>query len=171
MSLRKNLPALMAFLLAMGGVAYAQQPQTPPLDRGARPERMQEGFGRRLGRMGPHRMRGRFPGFRELNLTEDQRQQQRAIMQRNLESIRGPREELFKLREKRMAGTFTADDEARAKALRQEIHNSMKGIHGEIEGILTPEQRTQLEQLKAEHKARREEMHKRRLERRENIPQ
>lgn len=168
MSLRKYLPAAMAFLMVAGGIAYAQQTQTPPVDRGVRPERMRERMGRQFGRVGRH-PRGFF-GLRELNLTEQQRQQQRAIVERHLESIKAPREELSKLHEKRVDGTFTADDEARARALRQEIHNSMKGIHSEIEGTLTAEQRTQLDQIKAERKARREEMHKRRLERRENIP-
>lgn len=114
---------------------------------------------------------GGFRGMRELNLTEAQRLQQRAIVERHLESIKAQREELFKLREKRAQGTFTTDDEARAEALRQEIHNSMQGAHSEIEGILTPEQRTKLEQFKAERKARHDEMLKRRQERRENTPQ
>lgn len=108
-----------------------------------------------------------FRGMPELNLTQDQRLQQRAIMERHLESIKANREELFKLREKRAQGTFTTDDEARAKALRQEIHNSRQGAHSEIEGILTPEQRTKLEQFKAERKARHEEILKRRQERRD----
>ncbi len=53
--------------------------------------------------------------MRELNLTEEQREQSRAIMQRRLESTKSQREELFKLREKRIAGTFTAEDEAAQK--------------------------------------------------------
>jgi Spy/CpxP family protein refolding chaperone len=109
--------------------------------------------------------------MRELNLSEEQRQQQRAIVQRHLESIKVQREELIKLGEKRQEGNLTAEDGARAKALRQEIHNSMQAAHNEIESILTPEQRTKLEQLKTERKARHDEMLKRRQERRENTPQ
>jgi protein CpxP len=109
--------------------------------------------------------------MRELNLTEDQKQQQRTIVERQLQSTKAQREELFKLREKRMDGTFTADDEARAKTLREEIHNSMQGIHNEIEATLTSEQRTKLEQIKSERKAKREEMFRRREERRLNILQ
>jgi Spy/CpxP family protein refolding chaperone len=108
--------------------------------------------------------------MRELNLTEEQRSQQRAIVQRHLASTKGQREELFKLREKRIAGTFTDEDIARVRALRQEMHDSMEGIRTEMEGVLTTEQRAQLEQLKAERKARHEEMRERFRERREAVP-
>jgi Spy/CpxP family protein refolding chaperone len=109
--------------------------------------------------------------MRELNLTDEQRQQQRAIIQRHLDSVKAQREELFKLREKRSQGNSAADDKARAQALRQEIHNSMLNVQTEIESILTPEQRATLEQFKNERKARHDEMQKRRHERRQNPPQ
>ncbi|MGH9967999.1 MAG: Spy/CpxP family protein refolding chaperone [Pyrinomonadaceae bacterium] len=178
-----SLPVALMLILTAGAVAFAQESQTPQTpvttqtpspERGMRPERMREGRRHdrmqrtdRIGRPGF----GRLGGFHELNLTEEQRQQQRAIVQRHVEGIKAQREELFKMREKRIAGTFTADDEARVRALRQEIHNSMRGMHTEVESLITAEQRTRLEQLKSEHKARREEMLKRRQERRENIPQ
>lgn len=173
MSLRRILPLLISLTLAFGVIAYGQQPQTSAQDRGIRGEGMRQREGRshgRMGRSGRHGF-GKFRGMRELNLTDEQRQQQRAIVQRHLESVKAQREELFKLREKRVQGNFTAEDEARAKALRQEIHNSMQGVHTEIESILTPEQRTKLEQFKTERKARHDEMLKRRQERRENTPQ
>lgn len=160
MFLRKSLPAVMTFILGSGAVAFAQQPQNPAPDGSRRPDRMGQSEGHRRGGMGRHRG-GELRGLRELNLTEDQSQQQRAITQRHLETIKSQREELFKLREKRTQGTFTADDEARARALRQEIHNSMQAMHSEIEGILTPEQRTKLEQIRAEQKTRHDEMRKR----------
>jgi Spy/CpxP family protein refolding chaperone len=75
-------------------------------------------------------------------------------MQRRLESMKGQREELFKLREKRMAGTFTADDEVRAKALRQEMRTAMEGARSEMSGVLNAEQKARLEQLKKERKER-----------------
>lgn len=161
MFLRKILPAIV--VLALAGVAYAQEPQTPPQDS-MRPGKESPREGRRHGRLRRH---DRFNRLRELNLTEEQRQQQRAILQRHLGSTKVQREELLKLREKRIAGTFTAEDEARAKALRQEIHSSMQGIRTEMESILTAEQRTRLEQFKLERKERREEMRERRRELRE----
>lgn len=108
--------------------------------------------------------------MRGLDLTEEQRQQHRAIMQRHLEGVKSQREELFKLREKRIAGTLTADDEARARALRQEMQSTMQGVRNEMENILTPEQRTKLEEFKANRRGRHSEFRKRLRERRENVP-
>lgn len=171
MFLRRIL--LISLTLAFGSIVHGQQPQTPAQDGGLRGEGMRHREGRsreRMGRDGGHGF-GKFRGMRELNLTDDQRQQQRAIVERHLESVKAQREELFKLGEKRAQGNLTAEDGARAKALRQEIHNSMQGAQTEIESILTPEQRTKLEQLKTERKARHDEMMKQRQERRENTPQ
>lgn len=163
---RKGLPAAAVFILAFSVFAFAQEPQPTSPRGGLVPHRR----GQREGRHHERGRRAELGLMRELNLTEDQKQQQRAIMERNLEGIKGPREELFKLREKRMQGTFTADDEARAKELRQEIHNVMQRLHIEVEGILTAEQRAKLEQLKTERKARHERMREPRQDRRQVIP-
>lgn len=170
MFLRRIL--VICLTLSFGAMAFAQQPQTPAQD-GPRGEstRSREGKSHeRMGRGGRNGF-GKLRGMRELNLTDDQRQQQRAIVQRHLESVKAQREELIKLGEKRAQGSLTAEDGARAKALRQEVHESMRGAYTEIESILTPDQRTKLEQVKTERKARRDEMMKRRQERRENTPQ
>jgi Spy/CpxP family protein refolding chaperone len=161
--LRKSLPLVAALILALSAIAYAQESQTAPQE-GMRPGREGHRDGKRHRRMGgPERL-----GFmRELNLSEEQRSQQRAIVQRHLASTKSQREELFKLREKRIAGTFTDEDIARVRALRQEMHDSMEGIRTEMDGVLTSEQRARLEQLKAERKARHEEMRERFRERRE----
>jgi protein CpxP len=161
---------VISLTLALGTLAYGQEPQTPSQDGGTRGERMRPREGRghqKIGQAG----RGEFRGMRELDLTDQQRQQQKAIVQRHLESVKAQREELFKLGEKRAEGNLTDEDGARAKALRQEIHNSMQSAQAEIQSILTPEQRTKLEQLKTERKAGRDEMLlKRRQEQRENTP-
>jgi Spy/CpxP family protein refolding chaperone len=179
MFLRKGLLAITGMILASGVVAFAQQPQlqTPTQapdatfrrDRMERKERQRgriggrEGFGRR-----GHGI-GHF--IRDLNLTETQREQVRGITQRRLEATKGQREELFRLREKRIAGTFTPDDEARARALHQEVRASMEGIRTEIAGILTAEQTARLEELQKERKAKMELRMKKREERRNNNPQ
>ena len=178
MFLRKSLLGILGIILAGGIVAFAQepQPQTPSTRddafRKERIERMerhrerigglertrgQDRMGRRGGRMG-HLMR-------ELNLTEEQRQQSRVIMQRRLESTKTQREELFKLREKRIAGTFTSEDGARARALHQEIRTAMEGVRTEMAGVLTAEQKAKLEQLKKERKEKLEQRMKERQER------
>ena len=162
MFLRKISSAMLA-VLALTAVTYAQQKPASTQDKfGSGQEGPREG--RRHGRMG--RDRG-FSGMRELNLTEEQRQQQRAIVQRQLGNTKAQREELFKLREKRIAGTLTPEDEARVQSLRREIRDSRQGMRTEMEGVLTAEQRARLEQLKTERKARGDERRQHKRERRE----
>ncbi|MEP6741880.1 MAG: Spy/CpxP family protein refolding chaperone [bacterium] len=156
---RKSLIAILGIMLAFGGTAIAQQTPTQSSTAPERPFRERsERFARRGERKGGHEGMGRRRGMghliRELNLTAEQRQQARAIMQQRLEGTKSQREELFKLREKRIAGTFTGEDEARAKALRQEMRAGMEGVHAEMEGLLTAEQKAKLEQLKQERKAK-----------------
>lgn len=165
---RTSLTAVLGVLLGFNALAVAQQPQGAPPSGEMPHERMRHRDGRGQGKLGGP---GELGLMRELNLTEDQRQQQRAIVKRHLESIKAQREELFRLREKRMDGTFSAEDETRAKALRQEIHNVMQGMGNDIDATLTSEQRTKLEQIKSERKARHDEMFRRREERRPNIIQ
>lgn len=179
MFLRKCL-LVTGLMMACGLGAFAQEPQsqtsaqerTIQRDKVERLEKNRERMGRRQGlrgRMSRHGGAGHM--MRELNLTEEQRQQGRATMQRRLEGTKSQREELFKLREKRRAGTFTADDEARAKTLRQEMRASMDGVREEMAGLLTAEQRTKLEELKTARKARREQRLKECQERLNNKPQ
>jgi protein CpxP len=172
---RKSLITILGIILAIGAVAVAQQTPTQSPDAGAQFKRRSERLaakGEHRGRRGGMRHRGGIGHLiRELNLTDEQRQQTRAIMQRRLEGTNSQREELFKLREKRIAGTFTADDEARAKALRQEMRASMEGVHAEMEGILTTEQKTKLEQLKQERKEKIEQRMKERQEFQNKNPQ
>jgi Spy/CpxP family protein refolding chaperone len=162
MSLREILSIC---LVSLGTCAagFAQQPQAP-----AAPGQDSTVRSNRLQRMDRARreFRGRRPDMlglgRAMDLTEEQRQQQRAIMQRYFTATKTQREELFKLREKRLEGNFTTEDQARAKSLHQEMRNSMSGIRGDMLGILTPEQRTQMETLRKEHVQKREEMMRRR---------
>ena len=167
MRLRKFMAPVFSLLL-FAAIGYAQQPQTEP-QGGLRREHEGMREGRRHLRI--RRQQG-LRAMRELNLTEEQRQQQRAILQKHLGATKAQREELFKLREKRIDGTFTTDDESRAQALRKEIRSSREGIRTEMARVLTDEQRAKLEQLKNERKARREEMRERRrdFDRRDDTP-
>lgn len=186
MFLRKSLLGVTGIILALGMFAFAQepQPQNPPSPDGAlRGERMEKRRDRHRARMedregrrrhkGPEGMGRRGPGMRhlrELNLSDAQREQSRAIMQRRLESTKVQREELFRLREKRIAGTFTAEDGTRAKVLHEQVRASMEGARTEMAGVLTAEQKAKLEELKAERKAKHEQRMKERQELR-NKPQ
>ena len=157
MFLRRNLLGVLGITLAIGMSALAQE-QTPAKPDDATRRERHELRQRHRERMGRHKeMRMRGAGLRGLNLSDAQREQVRAIMQRRLEGIKAQREELSRMREKRIAGTFDAADEARAKALRDEIRARMEGVRAETEAVLTAEQKLQLEQRKAERKARHEE--------------
>lgn len=176
MNLRKFVFGMWGTVLLCGVAAFAQQPQTPTTAPNEtlrkerleqRTERHRERMGRREGMEGQRlgRRGGMDRMMRELNLSEEQRQQSRAIIQRRLQGTKSQREELFRLREKRIDGTFSAEDEARAKALHQEIRNSMVGVREEMAGVLTAEQKARLEQRQQERKERMEQRKKERQER------
>ncbi|MEP6636124.1 MAG: Spy/CpxP family protein refolding chaperone [Acidobacteriota bacterium] len=167
MFIRRILPAVAVTIVACGAVAFAQDTATPSPRGSMRSERMGRGERRKHDREG---RRAEFGLMRGLDLTEAQKQQQRTIMQRHLDNIKGPREELLKLREKRIAGSLTPEDEARAQSLRQSIQTSMRSMRSEMESILTTEQRTKLEQLQSERKVRHEEMRERRQELKPEVP-
>ena len=182
MFLRKGMFAVLAIILVAGTFAFAQERQQPTAspegtlqrDRTERKERRRERLGRREGRLGRKAL-GRRAGMgrfmHELNLSEQQREQSRAIVQRRLESTKSQREELFRMREKRIAGTFSAEDEARVKALRQEIRSSMDGIRGEMDSVLTAEQKAKLEELQKEREGKMEQRMQERQQRRQQRQQ
>src|SRR5258707_10534133 len=131
--------ASLIFGLAFGAVAFAQQtsPQTQnPTPGVPRPE----GFGQ----MGERR------ALRELNLTDAQKQQARTIIQSSFANpnTKATREELAKLRSQRRAGgTLTPEQIARAKELRKQFRESREGVRNQLAAILTPEQKTKLEEM------------------------
>ncbi|MDT4966840.1 MAG: motif family protein [Acidobacteriota bacterium] len=136
--------------LMLSAVAFAQQPMPPQQDGARRP--MPEG--RREGRGGPgKRGHGAMRLFRELNLTDAQREQIRGIQERAMASTKSQHDALRNLRENNQ-GQLSTEDQARAQALRAEIETAMKGAHQETLNVLTSEQRTQLEQLIQERKSR-----------------
>ena len=164
MFLRKMVVAAFGFILISSISVFGQQSQTSPTVQQA------DGFKRGAGFK---RMRGRHErgglGLAGLNLTEEQRQRTLAILEQHLESTKAQREELMKLREKRLANVFTDQDAARARELHSQLHESRQSIRSQIESTLTPEQRTQLEQFQTQQKARREEMLNRRMRRKNPI--
>lgn len=159
MSLRKTLMGVglaLGLVIGFGAAAFAQQPQG-----GDAQQRQQEREGRRRGGPRGGEGFGMMRGLRELNLSDAQQQQAKAIFERFNASTKTQREQLTQLREQFEAGDAPADAQERVKALREQIHESAKAMNAELLGILTPEQRTKLEQMQKERKARRDEMRQR----------
>lgn len=106
-------------------------------------------------------MRGGFGGFGGLNLTEAQQTQFRQIMEANRAATESQRQETRQiLSQKRAGNALSAQQEARLKELSAQIRTSHEKLQSELSAILTPEQRQQIE-------ARREEMRKRKEDRRQ----
>ena len=146
-------------LMASAPASSAQQPEAPGADM---QRRQQNEPGPRRGRRergGGERHLLRL--LREMELTEAQQQQARTILENHLATIKPLREELFKLREQREQGAESADLHSRAQALRSQLQESTQNMRAQLLAILTPDQRTKLEQMETEFKGRRERMRER----------
>jgi Spy/CpxP family protein refolding chaperone len=151
----------LGLLTTFGAIAQAQQPQpstqnqTPGTEAGRR-------FGRKEGRAF---RRGPSPGgnfgprvLRELNLNDDQRKQVRGIVEQTFAGNKSVREELQQLGEKRRQGTLSAEDQARAKTLHQQIRASMRDTEMKLAAVLTAEQKAKAEELRKARKANHERL-------------
>jgi Spy/CpxP family protein refolding chaperone len=165
---------LLLALTALFAVAgFAQQTPAPKTEGKSDVERRMG----REGRMGRHDGGGRFGEghggrgmerreLRRLNLTDAQRQQMREIESRYAQSFRTQREEMRKLHELRQGGgTLTPEQQESARRMREELRANAERMRGEIQNLLTPEQREQMRKQREEMKARREEFKSRRTER------
>jgi Spy/CpxP family protein refolding chaperone len=135
----------LGLLTTFGAVVAAQQPSTQKPAEG--PGRIGRGEGRGF-------RRGPGPGgnfgprlLEQLNLSDDQKKQIHTLIEQTFESNKATREELRQLGEKRRQGTLSADDEARARTLHQQIRSSMADTETKIAAVLTAEQKTKAEQL------------------------
>jgi periplasmic protein CpxP/Spy len=155
----------LALFATVSAAGLAQQPQNQDQSQSTGAQEKQRPFGRGEGRgFGRgHRHGGFGPQLmQELKLTEEQKQQIRVIMEQSMESTKAQREELRQFGGKRFEGTLTAEDQARAKTLHEQMRASMKETHAKIVTILTAEQKTRLEELRQERKANHERFGKRR---------
>jgi hypothetical protein len=167
----KSLLIAAAAIMVLSTSSFAQQPApgAPVTDNLSRPNQTRTARPR-VQRMREFAKRDRLAGRNALNLTDEQRTQQRAIMQKHLAATRSQREQMFQLREKRLAGTLTDEDQARMRALRQEMRNSMAGARNETSSILTADQKAQIESRREKQQQRRQQMLRRRGELRSTSP-
>ena len=162
--------SLAAAVMALSAFTYAQdtKPETTQTDKPAHEHGDKRGFGGKRdhgqfgrGAFGGHMGRGGF-GLRGLNLTDAQKAQIKAIHEAN-KPDGTIMQELRTIRESRKSGTpITAEQKARIQTLREQMRTKSQSVHGQIENILTAEQKAQLERQRTEMKARREEMKGRR---------
>ncbi len=169
--LSKGTMMAMAFALSMAVAtpfAVAQSTGSTEGEQGDRAKKEWRGGGKH----GRHGKRGMHGGrmFAGLDLTDAQKAQIGQIRETNRESLRPIMDQVRakrqQLRELRAAGNA---DEAAVKQLREEmtqLHSQLAAertrIHQEILTVLTPEQRTELEQKREQFKNRRNERRERR---------
>jgi len=169
---RRILPALIGLVLTPATAIVAQEAATPPAPQANQKQVRRDASGRNVMRARKRlAKRGMRDGLRELNLSDEQKQQRRAIIQRHLSALKTQREQLFQLRTRKMEGSFNDQDRARARSIRQELRASMQGVRTELRNALTADQRAQLENFREQRKQRREEFMKQRLEFRRARPQ
>ncbi len=146
----------LALTCALGLTTFAQTPVQGTATQQA-PMGGLERHGRHIRPGGKHDRVGRR-ALKGLNLTDAQREQLRAIHERNGEGFKTQRTELRQLMEtRRNGGTLTPEQEARARELHAQLRANAEKLHGEMFNVLTPEQRAQLKQEREQFKQRREE--------------
>lgn len=174
MSLKNKFLSVAALTVAVGAFSVAASAQdssaaASPNDsqKFEKREGKRGGFGKgmrgdKFGKRG-----GMMRGLRDLNLTDAQKEQLRAIREANRVDD-ATRAEMRTLVEAKRGGTITPEQQERLKVLKQQGREKAAIVQQQILAVLTPEQRQQLEQKREEMKQRREE---RRQLRQQNAPQ
>jgi Spy/CpxP family protein refolding chaperone len=141
---------LTSFALATAQERPSGTTATPGIQRGQK-----RGMGRQM--KGQRGRRGGLRAMRQLNLTDAQKQQAQSIFRANMESNKAVRDELRQLMQtRRQGGTLTEADQARARELRQQLHESRKNARTQLSGLLTEEQRNQLQEMRKNRREKRE---------------
>lgn len=148
-SFRFRLLAAMLAVLMGGAIAKSQTADAPPMHR-----------------MHGHAFAGEHMGFfaKQLNLTDDQKSQMKALMQKEHPAMR----QLFQqqhqidlqLREFEEGNFDQAKVQQYAQqkaALQVQMTVEQARIHNEMYKLLTPDQQSQLKQLRAQHEAHMQE--------------
>lgn len=143
---------MLGLVFTTGAVSFAQQTTPFPQDNSDQQQRHERRGGRRpgMGKRGPGKMKRLMS---QLNLTDAQKQQLRALQERFETSTRTQREEMRRLHESTQ-GEPSAETRARFQELRSQLDQARQNQHQEMLNVLTTDQRAQLEQLKSERKAR-----------------
>ena len=132
-------------VLAVGAASSASGQQPQQNSNAAAPSQGRAQMRRMM--MRRRAMGGMMRGIRQLDLTDQQKQQARSIMQTQFQSAQAQRQELRQLMQKRRTATLTSQEEARAKELRQQLMQSRQGVRTQLMTVLTAEQKAKLEEM------------------------
>lgn len=122
------------------------------------------GFGRMNGEGRGGKRGGMMRGFRELNLTDAQKEQIHTILEAN-KPDKSRFESLRPLMEAKRSGTLTDDQKKQLEAFKAERKQKGEQVRAQILAVLTTEQKAQLEKQEQEWKQKREERKQMRQER------
>jgi len=152
----KVLGASLVTILALSGAVVVAQESQPAATAPAAQQTRERGDPPERGRMGRHQRRRAMGAMRQLNLTDQQREQARAIRRATFESNKSLREEFAQLREKRRAGTLTESDKTRAQELRRQLRESRQSARTQMASLLTTEQKARLDEMIKNRRERRD---------------
>ena len=140
----KSILAALVLGVTAGGVeALAQQTQPNTTAPGVQTEQPRKAGPRRRG------MRGRRPNaLQQLNLTDQQKEQMRSVMQANRQNFQAQREEMRELNRQWSEGTLTPQGLERARVLRSQLIENRKAMRGQMDAILTTEQKAKREEMR-----------------------
>jgi len=184
MSLRNKFFSILTIALGIvvfSAFAMAQDtaPTTPSPNKAERPDKGR-GFGQGRGghgdfegRRGPGGPGGDVMGMlRGLNLTDTQKTQIHSILESN-KPDQATMETARTLHKAKRDGTITAEQETQLKALGEQARAKAKSVHEQILGVLTADQKAQIEQRKQQMKQNfeeRKQMREKRIQDRQTQP-
>jgi Spy/CpxP family protein refolding chaperone len=160
---------------AFATFTIAQESPAPAPEKKA--EKRMKGEGKKMGGKGHLGMHGKMGGkrghmmggLRGIELSDGQKEQIKAIREANKPTDFN-REEMMTLGKAKRAGTITPEQEARLTTIREAGKVRAQNIHAQVQAVLTPEQKAQIEQRKNEMKQKREEFRQNREQRRQARP-
>lgn len=164
--------AVAATAFSVAGIAQEKVERSP--EAGQKKERMRgEGFGKGMRDGHGKGMRGgKHGGFglRGIELTEAQKEQLKAIREANKPDP-AIREEMKTIMMARRDGTITEEQKTRVQTLRAQQMEKAQAVRAQVDAILTPEQKQQIETRKQEMRQKMEERRQQWQQRREEFKQ
>lgn len=147
----KKIVNLVLAVAAFGSFAMAQDGRGANQPRGGqRSEQGSAGGNRDFGGRGRGMMGASRIDFNRLNLTDAQKQQIQTLLENNRKSFDANRtqfEEMGNLMRLKHEGLLTTEQGTRLTALEAQMKTNMDRMHSDLSAILTPDQRTLLEQM------------------------